>query len=464
MNGTRRLLGAACALALGLLGSLAMPARAQGDHIDAAMGPVAETEQRVEIRAARLAVEEDLVRRFRAAWSPDQIVTVHPFSRFAAACASYRNNAGVARSLPCEKWGECKESASELGVQYLVLIEVSAGAPAPEGTPLTFAYQVYRTNPGDTFESQRVAGNSADLAGALAALASRIGLVIGFTRDATFDAGIASSPTKIGSAFNDYWLGRGYLDLAEYDKAIEKLTQAQQADPEFSDPGLWVGHAYFAQAEAAQREGDWDGALQILGQAMAVYEKLHVTGKLGDSLALRAEIFAAQGKKPEAWKARKTAALMRIQDGRVDEGYRLAESVRAEMEESGAAKDPDVYWLLGHVHCLRAGLEIDMGANKPPVVASYRTGEEFLETVLELDKNYVPALMDRGSMYLDYGKQYDVVDKEQLAWRAHWLELAQRDFENATICDPKNVEAFERIGECRLAQGEFGPKPTKTQL
>lgn len=463
MNASRRWIASACVVGAALLGTLAPMARAQqAEHVEATLGPVAENENRVEIRAARLAIEEDLIRRFRAAWSPEQAASVYPFSRFRAACESHLDPAKNLVPLPYKTWGECRTSATALGVRYLILIEISAGASAPEGTPLTFAYQLYRTNPGEIFESQRVAGNSADLPGALQSLASRIGLAIGYIKTPTFEAGIASMPTKRSDAFSAYWLGRGYLDLGEYDKALEQFAAAQQSDPEFPDPALWVGNVHLARATAAKTDGEWDAAIAAANQAVAVYEKLSSFGRLADALVLKSDTLAAQGKKPESWKACKTAALMRMQDGDIDTGYQLAEKVRGEMEQAGAAKDPDVYWLLGHAHCVRSGLTIDVGGGRDPIIADYKHGEEYLNQVLELDQKYVPALMDRGAMYLDYGRGYDPAgDEEQRVWRGNWLNWALSDFTDVTIYDPKNVDAFEQIGNCYAAMADFGPNPTE---
>lgn len=436
---------------------------AQDEVLRSALAPVFENEERVEIRATRLAIEEDLCRRFLAARMAGQSAIVLSTERFLRACDEHLDGVGNVKPLPHSSWAESKDAAVELGLNYLILIEISAGTTIPAGTPVTISYQVFRTKGRETVVSNRIAANTADLGGGIRSLAGKIGFEVGYTSGPQLEEALNTSPTTSSEAYGAYWLGRACLSLGQFDAAEERFARAAQLDEKFADARLQVGMVHLARARQAKTDGEWAAALGSADKAMAIFDPLQAYGPLGDALLVRADAFRAQGKRDDAWRATKTAAYMRMQSGALDAGYAIALQVRTEQEAAGVPRDVDVSWLLGHGHLVRQGEWITL-ADGSQIAAGYRDAEIFLNEALESDPQYAPALLDRGTVYLEWGRKYDPGgDEAQRVWRGNWLNAALDDFSKLTTAQPKNPVAFEKSADCLLAMAELPDKPTKPQ-
>ncbi len=455
---TRYKESAPLALALLALALLAPGACAQfGQGGSAAFGPVVENGENAEIRGAKLAIEEDMIRRLRVASEgasrPSARVTVHPYERFLSRCRDHADAAGNPEPLACDTWGQAKEAARLIGYQYVILIELSSAPGEGGGTRLDFSYQIYKTNPGEVAINQRFEGNSLDLAGAMRSLTKQIAYGVGFYDSPEFETAVASMRTESSSAFTSYWLGRGHLALGAYDQAYAAFEAAAAADPAYEEPRVHMGHVHLAKAREHQANGEWEEGLAAIDQALNVYDALRSYESKAQALIVKADIMAALGRVQDSWTARKTAARVYMEAGRIPEGFLEADIVYREMEAAGADKDVDVLWLLGHAHRVRHG-RLLVNSEKREIMAQYADAEIFLNDVLVADPHYVPALLDRGYMYKSYGEQYATDTEEQMAWRQQWLGWALADFTAVTAVQPANWEAYREMGQCLTAMAE----------
>jgi len=444
-------------------------AQRYSETVEAAVGPIVETSERVELRAARLAIEDDLIRRFRAVGSEAGVYVSSP-ERFGRLCDLHKRPQGAAYPLPHETWGDCKDSASELGFKYLVLIELWAKEDAPAdpsaGAPIEFNYQVYNTKNSIIEDRNRFLGNTLDLSGAVSALMKRVGPLVEFVTDEAFETAADSMPTKSKEAFSAYWLGRAYLDTGKHPEALASLQKAVQLDPDYRAAIIGITDVKLEQAKAAKLAGDWAGGLTSCEAAIEELRKIGALGKLAEALQLKAELLAASERQQESWVARKEAALALMQWGQIEDGYDVAVKLVDDMKAAGADKtDADVYWLLGHAHLLLEGLYHEVNAQGVPVyLFDLRRAEQFLTDALTINPNHLPSLVDRGRLYRIYGSRYDPsVDDVQKQWRRTWLEWAARDIAQAFAQAGDDPVVWIEYGDIYAAKSECGPKPSPNE-
>lgn len=445
------------ALALSVWASLAPLAQAQvfGQRREAAFGPVAETEERPEIRAAKLAMSEDAVRRLRVARSSGSDVFVWGYDQFASACERYERR-GRPEPLPHATWGEAKQAAVELGYDYLILLEISAGQRTEAGIPLGFAYQIFETNQGTTLENGRFQGIATDLAGAVETFARRIGLAIGFVSGSAFDSAIRNMPTSSREAFSAYWLGRGYLDLGDFGNAQTHFERALAADSAYRMASVGLGDVQLGRARAARASGQWDAGLEAVAAATSIYANLNAQGRLADALLVKGELLAGAGRVEESWNARKSAALALMNWGRTQDGYLIALSLLQDMVRAGAeSNDPDVYWLLGRANVALEGVTVE-GQTE---VCSLQKAEQYLNKALEINDDHVLSLLERGRMYRMYGERYNASDEQQRMWRQDWFNWALADLNRVTVLDPKNWQGPYELARVYEGMSDYGDKP-----
>jgi len=440
-----------------------------GETIESAIGPIVETSERVELRAARLAIEDDLVRRFRAVGSQAGVYVASP-ERFARLCDRHTRPQGAPYPLPHKTWGDCKESASELGFNYLVLIELWAREEAPAdpaaGAPIEFNYQVYNTKDGSIEDRNRFLGNTLDLSGALSALMRRVGPVVGFATDQAFESASDSVPTKSKEAFSAYWLGRAYLEMGKYPEALTSLQKAAQLDPEYRAVTIAMADVKLEQAKAANLAGDWAGGLTSCEAAIEELRKIGALGKLAEALQLKGELLQKSGRQKESWVARKEAALALMQWGQIEDGYDIAVKLADDMKAAGADKtDADVCWLLGHAHLLLEGLYRDLNAEgHPDYLFDFQRAEQFLTDALIINPKHLPSLVDRGRLYRIYGSRYDPsVDDVQKQWRRTWLEWAEKDISQAFAQAATDPIVWIEYGDIYVAKSDYGSKPSANE-
>jgi tetratricopeptide (TPR) repeat protein len=439
--------------------------------VEAAFGPITEGSRSPEVRAAKLAIEEDLVRRFRVARATERVY-VDSYERFAAICQQYKVGQAevkTPRPLPCATIGEAKEAAVTLGYGYMIFIEIYVGQktdPNIVGAPLQFDYAVWRVTTQTTEDRNRFVGNAADLSGALASLAKRVGLAIGFTSSAAFDAACNSLPCDTREAFSPYWLGRGYLDLGALDDAEREFKKAKDADPKYAQAAMGLGDVYYARAKKARESGDFAPALASVEAAVGVYSSVNNLGSVASALVLKGDILAAQGKTKESWVSRKSAALARMNWGQTEDGYDIATKLMDDMRTAKAEdSDPDVWWLLGHAHVVLNGRGQWDATGKKWLGFSYQEGENYLVKAIDLSKGrHVPALLDRARMYRDYASLYNPDgDQQEKSNRRQWLTFAKEDLVKVLALEPQEAAGFIELGHVYNAMSDYGEKPTDAE-
>jgi tetratricopeptide (TPR) repeat protein len=429
-----------------IMTALASAASAQiSRHTRAAFGPIDERSETPALRAARLAIEDDAIRRFRATGQSPRVL-VDGWDRFQRACDRHQYAQGAPEPLPYGTWGEAKESARTLGYDYLILVELWAGQEAPDnpaaGTPVELNYQVFDARDQSVVHAHRFVGNTIDLSGTLASFCRNVGLNIGYNSSPQFDEAVTSMPCATNDAFSSYWMGRGHLDLGMFDEALASFQASLASDPDYRAPALGVADVRLAMARHALNNGEWDSGLTLIDQAISDYATKAAYGGLADSLQVKADLLIASGQKQASWFARKSAAKALLDWGRTSEAYTVALDVWDQMKAEGAPVDPDVAWLLGTCNVLLHGRED----------ANMAQADEYFAQALAVDEKHVPTLLDRGRMYLAWGSAYDPnLDADQKKWRITWIGWAVNDFRSVTLHAPDDPEGWTELGNAFMA-------------
>lgn len=429
-----------------LVAALASGASAQiSRQIRAAFGPIEERSESPALRATRLAIEEDAIRRFRATGQSPRVL-VDGWDRFKRACDRHEFGQGAAEPLPYSTWGEAKESARILGYDYLVLVELWAGAEAPDnpaaGIPVELNYQVFGAKDQSVVHAHRFVGNTVDLSGTLASFCRNVGLNIGYNSSPQFDEAITSMPCATNAAFSAYWMGRGYLDFEMFDQALASFQAALESDPDYRAAALGVADVRLAMARHALKNGEWNAGLGLVDQAVADYAAKAAYGGLADALMVKADLLLGAGQKQASWNARKSAARALLDWGRTAEAYQVAQDVWAQMKAENAPVDPDVAWLLGKCNVLLHGRGD----------ASMAQADEYFAQALAADPQHVLTLLDRGRMYLSWGSAYDPnLDADQKKWRITWIGYAVDDLRKVTVYAPDNPDGWIELGNAYMA-------------